>query len=238
VAVGNNNSTWYSTDGSDWTLAQVQPPAAEFLESQGFTTPEWGMDGLAVAGDKLVAWGNAFQSDGVRELQIGLWWTSRDGRSWSNVPYPLGASDNIGLAGGNIGLAAGPRGFVGVFEEGGQLVFRASADGSTWEQVHSLGAARSTGADGTEFALSVSSIAASDAGFVAVGGFGEFCLFTCAPGEIVIWTSEDGRSWSRLPSDARFARAGVSEVVAWGDRFVVGGTQDGEPAIWISHGLP
>lgn len=233
VAVGNNNSTWYSTDGSDWTLAQVQPPPAEFLESQGFTAPEWGMDGLAVAGDKLVAWGNASQFEGENPIglkQIGLMWTSRDGRSWSNVPYVLGASDNEGPG----AMAAGPRGFVAVFEDRNQLVFRASADGSTWEQVYSLGAARSTAADGTEFALSVSSIAVSDAGFVAVGGFGEFCLFTCPPGEVVIWTSEDGRSWSRLPSDARFARAGAHSVVAWGDRFVVGGTQDGEPVIWIS----
>ena len=153
VAVGNNNSTWYSTDGSDWTLAQVQPPPAEFFESQGFAAPEWGMDGLAVAGDKLIAWGNASQN-------IGVMWTSRDGRSWSNVPYVLGPSDNNGPG----ALAAGPRGFVAVFEDGGQLVFRASADGSTWEQVHSLGAARSTDADGTQLELSVSSIAASDAG--------------------------------------------------------------------------
>ena len=117
----------------------------------------------------------------------------------------------------------------------GQLAFRASADGSVWKQVQSLGVARSTDADGTQLELTVSSIAASDAGFVAVGEFGEFCLFTCAPGEIVIWTSEDGRSWSRLPSDARFARAGAPRVVAWGDRFVMGGTQDGEPVTWISE---
>ena len=59
VAVGNGNSAWYSTDGSEWSLAQVPQPPTQFFESQGFAAPEVDMRGIAVAGDKLVAWGTA-----------------------------------------------------------------------------------------------------------------------------------------------------------------------------------
>ena len=59
VAVGNGNSAWYSTDGSKWSLAQVPQPPTQFFESQGFAAPEVDMRGIAVAGDKLVAWGTA-----------------------------------------------------------------------------------------------------------------------------------------------------------------------------------
>ena len=230
VGVGSGNNAWYSTDGSNWSMAQVPPPPTEFFESQGFAAPEVAMRGIAVAGDRLVAIGTASRHTESTGLTAPVVWTSRDGRTWSNAVDPLDGE-------GPSAVAAGPGGFAAMTDEGGRRVVRVSADGSTWEQVADLGAARPTGADGTPLDLDVSAIAASDAGFVAAGGFGPRCLMAgvpCGPDEAVIWTSADGRSWSRLPNADLFARAGASDVVSWGDQFVVGGTQDGHPAIWIS----
>ena len=230
VAVGNGNSAWYSTDGSDWSLAQVPPPPTEFFESRGYAAPEVDMRGLAVAGDRLVAWGTASRHTEVSGLTSPVMWTSQDGRSWTNALDP---SDGEGPN----AMAAGLGGFAGVFDDTGQLVVRVATDGSTWEQVADLGAARSEDTDGMPLDLEVSGIAASDAGFVAAGGFGPRCLMAgvpCGPDEAMIWTSADGRSWSRLPKAEQFAHAGASDIVSWGDRFVIGGAQDGQPVIWIS----
>ena len=234
VAVGNGNSAWYSTDGSTWTLAQVPAPPTQFFESQGFAAPEVAMDGVAVADDTLVAWGTASRHTEDLGLTSPVIWTSQDGRSWSNA---LDASDGDGPN----AMAAGPGGLAAVFDDTGHLVVRVSTDGSTWEQVADMGAARSEDADGMPLDLEVSGIAASDAGFVAAGGFGPRCLMAgvpCGPDEAFIWTSADGRLWSRLPTGEQFAHAGASDIVSWGDRFVVGGAQNGQPAIWVSGPPP
>ena len=228
VAVGNGNSAWYSTDGSNWSLAQVPSPPTEFFESRGYAAPEVDMRGLAVAGDKLVAWGTASRHTEVSGMSAAVMWASDDGRTWSSVLDPSDGQDVSGLAGGSRGFAA-----VDI-DRGLVLVGRVSADGHTWQQADVLGPARSTDADGKTLELNVSSIAASDAGFVAAGGVGEPPVCTCEPGDVLIWTSADGRSWSRLPDAEQFASAGAYDVVSWRDRFVVGGAQDGQPAIWVS----
>jgi len=230
VAVGNGNSAWYSTDGSDWSLAKVPPAPTEFFTSRGYGAPEVAMHQIVVRGDTLVAFGTASYHTEDRGMTSPVIWVSPDGRTWADVPEALEDGEE-----GTV--AVGPRGFVAASNEDGQIVFRTSADGRTWEQVADLGPWRSEAADGTPRELTVESITASDAGYVATGGFGAPCLFTCGPSDVVIWTSSDGRSWTRLPSDEQFARAGASEVVSWGDRFVVAGTRDNQPAVWIS-GLP
>ena len=88
VAVGNGNSAWYSTDGSDWSLAQVPPPPTEFFESRGYAAPEVDMRGIAVAGDKLVAWGTASRHTEDLGLTAAVVWTSQDGGTWSTVLDP------------------------------------------------------------------------------------------------------------------------------------------------------
>jgi hypothetical protein len=231
IAVGNGNSAWYSTDGSDWALAQVPAPPTEYFASQGFATPEVDMRGLAVAADTLVAWGTASRHTEATGLTLPVMWISRDGRTWSNALDP---SDDEGQ---ENAVAAGPGGFAAVMDDGGEIVVLVSSDGDAWEQVDVLGPRRSEAPDGTVQELDVGSVAASDAGFVATGALGPPCLMggvPCEPVEAIIWTSDDGRTWTRLPSDVRFARGSGAGVVAWGTGFVVGGEQDGEPAIWIS----
>jgi hypothetical protein len=223
VAVGNGGP-WYSVDGSDWSLGEAPPPPTQPFVSQGSAAPEVSMRTIAIGGDRLIAWGTASSHTEDSGMSVPVMWVSRDGRTWADVP-----------PGGSEVMAAGSGGIAAADDDGGQIVVRMSADGETWEQVDDLGAARSTDADGTSLALGVSAIAASDAGFVAAGALGPECLLgPCKPGDVVLWTSEDGRSWSRLASDERFARGAASESVAWGSHFVVGGEHDGGPAIWIS----
>lgn len=231
VAVGNGNSAWYSTDGSNWSLANVPPAPTEFFTSRGYGAPEVAMHQIVVRGDTLVAFGTASYHTEDRGLTSPVIWVSTDGRTWTDVPEALEDGEEGAVA-------VGPGGFVGAGNDDGQIVFRTSADGRTWEQVADLGPWRSEAADGTPRELTVESITASDAGYVAAGAFGAPCLFTCGPSDVVIWTSSDGRSWTRVPSDDQFARAAASDVVAWGDRFVVGGAQDGQPVIWISGHPP
>jgi hypothetical protein len=231
VAVGSDNKAWFSTDGSDWTLAQVPPPPTQDFKSRGFAAPTVNMHGVVEAGEALVAWGSASLHTEDRGMHVPVMWTSDDGQTWVNVLDPRDAE--------LLTVAAGPDGFVAIGEEwdaasGVRVVVRVSADGQSWERVDILGPAWTRDADGTAVGLGVSSIAASKAGYVAVGELAQVCLLTCDPGEVVIWTSADGRSWSRLPNDGRFARAYPSGVVAWGSRFVGSGGLYGQPAIWIS----
>ena len=161
VAVGNGGP-WYSLDGSDWTHAQAPPAPTEFFASQGFGAPEVSMRAIAVDGDRLVAWGTASRHTEDSGLVVPVTWASSDGRTWTNVLSP----------GGSAAMAAGPGGFVAADDATGQVVVRMSADGDAWEQVDALGPARSEDAGGQVSELGVSSIAASDAGFVAAGQVG------------------------------------------------------------------
>jgi hypothetical protein len=235
VAVGNGNSAWYSTDASDWSLARVPPLPTQFFADQGYGTPEVAMHAIAVAGDTLIASGTASYHTARSGLSLPVLWTSHDGKSWTSVLDPQ-LRDEEGP------IAAGPGGFVNIVyslqdDPGtGSVVIRHSRDGDAWTRADSLGS-WFTEVDGTTMQLSVESIAASDAGFVAAGQVGPLCLLDgvpCEPLEALIWTSKDGRAWSRLPTNNEFAHAGASNVVAWGSRFVVGGRVDDRPAIWIT----
>ena len=53
-----------------------------------------------------------------------------------------------------------------------------------------------------------------------------------------VWTSVDGASWTRVPTEA-FQGAAASDSTAWRSRLVVvGTTDDGHNAVWISPPQP
>jgi hypothetical protein len=125
-------------------------------------------------------------------------------------------------------VTGGPDGFVAAGEAGGSAAAWFSADGQTWEKVDVL-------EPRSPIHVELKSAAASKAGYVLVDGDSDCFAGSCRPSaEAAIWTSPDGRSWSQLPSDERFARAGATHVVDFGSHFVVGGGYDGKPTIWIS----
>ena len=220
IAVGSDNKAWYSEDGSDWTQAEVPAPPTASFEAQGLPPPTVSMQGVAVRGETFVAWGTARSSSNSEEgMQQTVLWTSGDGRSWANVPdqhdlEPLRT------------VAAGPGGFVAtdMNVSGDARAIRFSADGRSWETVDAFESRLPSYDEGL-----VSSVAAASSGYVAVGGDGKCAKEPCPDAVATIWTSPDGRSWSRLPSDDRFevadaqrpanhSGAWATSAVAWDSR--------------------
>ena len=232
VAVGSDNKAWYSEDGSDWTLAEVPSPPTESFAAQGFGTPTVDMQGVAMAGDTLVAWGNAIAT-AARDATLvePVLWTSHDGRSWTKV------RDVSGI-GWLRDVAPGPNGYVAIgganLGDTGRIWF--STDGRAWQPADNF----------EESAGPIDlSIAGTSSGYVAAGGEGVCDVEPCPNAVAAIWTSPDGRSWSRVPGDDLFAvpdsRGGANHSGAWAmsavtrdDRFVVAGAYDTSPAVWIS----
>jgi hypothetical protein len=227
VAVGNDNQAWYSNDGSDWTLAEVPAPPTESFAAQGYSTPRVDMQGIVVAGDRLVAWGNAAATNAADTTMVApVLWSSEDGVSWATV------GDVAGI-GWLSDVAAGPDGFVAIggadLTDAGGIWF--SADSRVWEAAEAKGF---RDAQRSSPEVTKSSIAAASSGYVAVAGEAGCAVGPCPGARAVIWSSPDGRSWSRMPSDDRFESAWATSVDAWDSHFVVAGTYDASPAIWIS----
>ncbi|HEU5203225.1 MAG TPA: hypothetical protein VFU17_02885 [Candidatus Limnocylindrales bacterium] len=232
VAVGSDNKAWYSEDGSDWTLAEVPAPPTESFTAGGDAVPTIDMLGVTVAGDTLVAWGNAMATGagGATPVEPVLW-TSADGRSWTNVP-------DVSGVGWLRDVAAGPNGYVAIGGTGpgdtGRIWF--SKDGRAWQPADTF----EEGAGPMDL-----SIAATGAGYVAVGGEGLCAVEPCPNAVAAIWTSPDGRSWSRLLNEDLFtvadprnspnhSGAWATSVVSQDDHFVVAGAYDANPVVWIS----
>ena len=240
VAVGSNNTAWYSKDGSDWALAEVPPPPAEFVDRPDYPNVTVDLDGIAVAGDKLVAWGWAGADNGAEVIGRDIVMASSDGRTWSTV---LPEVTTV------VEVAGGPDGFLAIGVSNSGYDVWSSPDGQAWQRVASDAFdSRRSEAD-PDFETYVSTLAATGAGYVAVGnaatGQRHDCVVSlseCPPGAVVIWTSADGSTWSELATDDRFSSrhlgvafgARAETLLAWGSHFLVGGAHDGDPAIWIS----
>jgi hypothetical protein len=235
VAVGGDKA-WFSVDGSDWSLAAVPALPEEILarpDSERYVE----MTGVAAADNNLVAWGIAevpLADNSDEHLVVPLLWASSDGRTWANAIDPR--MDSL------TAVTGGPAGFVAAGQAGSEAAVWFSADGEVWERVAdgAFTSHWSEDSDGTPVndegipvKLILKSAAATSAGYVVVGGDGLCLIGPCPDQEAVIWTSPDGRSWSRVPSEDLFTGASANKVVAWGPQFVVGGEDDGKPAIWI-----
>lgn len=241
VAVGGDTA-WYSEDGSDWSLAAVPPLPAEILarpDEERYVD----MRGITAAGGELVAWGIAevpLPGAGDEHLVLPLVWASHDGRTWTDVADPSMTSVNT--------VAGGPAGFIAAGQLGPEPAAWFSADGQAWERIvgDAFESRWPAGPNGLRLngdpgdipvELRLASAAAAGAGYLVVGVDG-FCGSSegfCGSDEAVIWTSVDGRSWTRVPNDGRFEGGHAKASTAWGSRFVVGGEIDGMPAVWTSH---
>ncbi len=247
VAVGENDHAWYSNDGSDWTPAKLPPPPVDLVDRTDYPHVTVLLSGIAVAGDHLLASGWAGADNGKEIIGHDIVLTSKDGRTWTAAP--AGGSDGQSIAGG-------PGGFVAIDLDPDIDGWRvqSSADGETWRRTQSDAFRRSlpharpsddAGGDRNPFhGISVADVAAVEDGYVAVG-FEQACPGgQCWTTEAVIWTSADGQTWSRLPSDERFRSVGQWDssgtearwVVAMGSRIVIAGTYEDVPTIWISDG--
>ena len=221
VGVGDDKA-WYSVDGSDWSLAVVPPPPAAIQarpESER-------MNGVTAAGNDLVAWGIAevpTTDDPTDNLVAPLLWASRDGRTWLDVVDP--GMDSV------TAVAGGPDGFVATGTADSEAAVWFSPDGTTWERV-------GDGAFADPADLRLGSVAATSAGYVVVGGNGQCLSSSCPDQDVAIWSSADGRSWSRVPNADLLTGAKAYGAFAWGSRFLLGGAHDGKPVVWVSGSEP
>lgn len=143
--------TWVSSDGSDWTRPQGDPPARYYLGTLGSTvvaagTTSWGTIGLAatVSNDDGATWEDvSIQSDYefepdfvanngillaatraccvVPDVPVGLPLTTRDGFNWSIATQPH-------LSPADAAVAV-PGGFLTLSNDGSTAL---SAEGETW----------------------------------------------------------------------------------------------------------
>ena len=188
------------------------------------------MNAVVAAGPGLVAVGSEWSEEGLSAVV----WVSEDGLDWERVPYDGTVFGGHGLLRMEAVVAAGP-GLVAVGsdEPDGQTdaAVWISPDGLNWERVND----EAFGGPGSQYMMGVS---AGGPGVVAVG-------YAYADGATdgVVWTSPDGRDWTRLPDDGMvFGGPGnqrVWDVVAGGPGLVALG-QDGPPdelfdaAVWTS----
>jgi hypothetical protein len=252
VAVGSDNKAWYSTDGSDWTLADVPPPPLpQFYEQGGYSKPTVEMEGITVDGDTLFAWGTVSASvldvppDMMADRTAPILWASSDGRSWTHMLD--GEDGDFALL---EAVAGGPGGLVAIKDSGDvtvghpQFAVEISDDGRAWKKVDVFdprapwpanAAPYGEGGDiveGMPLDLKVTAAAATSAGYVAVGGDG-VCHPNRADGppwcvndEAAVWTSVDGRSWERMPADALFTLPKSSNPAgAWANEVVAWGSR-------------
>jgi hypothetical protein len=221
VAVGAGSAA-YSVDGSEWSVADV-PALPEEILAQPAEDRFVELAGVTASGSGLIAWGAAFvplAGNNIERFAVPLLWLSRDGRTWTSVVDP--SMDSVMTVGG------GPGGFVAAGKADGALVVWRSADGQSWEKVDELE---------DRSPIQTASVAGSMVGYVLVGGYSDCFSGDCRPSTApAVWTSPDGRSWSRVLGDDRFARSGVLGVVAFGSQFVMGGGHEDQPTIWASDG--
>lgn len=237
---------WYSTDGVGWRAAAV-PSAPDDIrhgvyDSAPGRTAAF-VDDVAVIGDRLVVIGSYTVSDpaaiGGDRAQRFIW-TSLDGVIFEDTPldetaFPADSSIASITSGPGGGVAVGwyiDRPNRARPEEPGQEAAAwASPDGRTWQRV-SAGQDAFTGIlDDYLSGAGLTSLAANDRGYVAVGdtNSGEHVA--------VVLTSVDGRAWQRMPDGPTFVTEGwtsIHFVTTWGSRFVAVGEYGGERVIWIS----
>lgn len=161
-------------------------------------------------------------------------WTSADGLAWSPVPDPDGTFGNAEPTSVTVG---GP-GLVAVGVEGGGTfdigAVWTSVDGTIWSRVphdDDVFGERRAGVD-----ITMSQVTAGGPGLVAVGKD-----WSNPDADAVVWTSEDGFEWTRVPHDENvFGGSGhqaISDVIATDSGLVAVGTERAarqQAVVWTS----
>jgi hypothetical protein len=237
---------WFSSDGVTWARTSV---AGSYGHPMGDVT----------------AFGNGFVAVGAgNAFDGGYIWTSDDGLKWTQVKDPALAGLTLtGVTDGPDGLVA--VGFTGVSgrPDNRSPAVLTSTDGLHWSRVGPGQQAfvPPTPADGITWSLQPASVTSSSVGYVAVGtasGFacqgpasaGWDCPYGLEVTEASVWTSPDGRSWTRVLRDPVFqgmhgpgsGLVSIVSVTTWKSHLVAVGLDDEAvggnnhwPAIWISH---
>ena len=195
--------------GPDGLVALVNhggPTIERWVSPDGRTWSTAATTGLHGSPTALLATSAGYVAAAIDGGGCGLFvWMSTDGRTWTDAgPGAAGPSTCVGRSQPNIPavdqLVAGSDGLLAVGTlAGGLSAIWGSTDGHSWH----LGQAPASGR--------IVRVAASGTGYVAVGDDGR------TPGGAAAWTSADGLTWTAAPSQASFAGATMTDVVALAD---------------------
>jgi hypothetical protein len=224
-------AAWTSADGTRWTRVAGQASFAGAI-----------MTGVRRIDQGYVAWGETFGGRDVQGTTIPPIWTSSDGIRWqraSGVTDSGGPGAPIGaiISVGNRLAAVGTRRLSDA--AGGTSVpgaWTSTDGGRTWSPAavadDSTGAPRSGG---------ILDVAADGSALLAVGRL-EPPEGQLGPASAAVWQSSDqGNTWTSLPGDPSFARAGMRHIVSRGSSFGVFGQADDSNAyadaelIWVAE---
>ena len=212
---GDAAAVWTSVDGLTWSRI----PHDELV----FGGPRnLGMNSVTAGGPGLVAVGHANPHDG----EDAVVWTSVDGFTWSRVPHD---EDVFGGAGevNMTDVTAGPMGVVAVgWEFSGfdadAVVWR-SADGLSWSRVPD-----DEEIFGGPSRQAIWGVIAHGNGVLAVG---EDRSRSPGDGDMAVWTSIDGITWSRGLVNEEIVGAGFPEgATVWGPGLVAVGSE----SVWLT----
>ena len=231
VAVGHEGPLFADTDAAVWTSPDgITWSRAPHDEAVFGGENDQSMTSITAGGPGLVAVGR----DSSGDDSDAAVWTSADGITWSRVPHGeavFGGENDQGMN----SVTAGGLGLVAVGGDGSAEDEDAAAwispNGITWSRVPHDEAV--FGGDSHQY---MSDVRAGGPGLVAVGrDFDD----TSGARVAAVWTSPDGRAWSRVPhSDAAFAEAEMNSVTASGMNLVVVGVDRSvrgwDGAVWIS----
>jgi hypothetical protein len=153
-------------------------------------------------------------------------WFSDDGASWRAADVPGSGPATMN------GVAAGPAaGLVAVGNDGDSLsgLSWSSPDGETWSSP-----ATDPSMDNGGSRIQVEAIVWAGAQFVA-GGHRNFGT---QRGTVVIWTSPDGRAWTRAPESVALGEGKLFGLAARSDRVIAVGSVGAPdyylPTVWLS----
>lgn len=173
-----------------------------------------------------VVWtGTRFVAVGSGLDDNGAFLDSSDGITWTRQPGSTADGLPMHLATGTGGVVA-----VGTFK--GIPAAWWSPDGLTWTLREGAFPTPALGIDRVE----VTSVAATDHGWLAVGRRDPECQLNCGlePFRAMAWTSADGLKWKQVPDQASFGKAGMTGVARLGSGFVAVGLAKGRAVVWTS----
>jgi class 3 adenylate cyclase len=215
-------AVWTSEDGREWKAVEGEAD----LQGAGNQV----MNRVASTSFGLIAVG----FEGLGGDRDAAAWASEDGLAWHRAAVLEGHADHgwqemrSVAAEGQTLVAVGEDGVVGDYD----AAVWVSTDGSTWHRQ-----ARTPTVLGGPGEQLMTSLVASDDRFVAVG-------WSTVHSDIdaQVWTSEDGRTWSRLSYDEEVF-GGDGDQLLWGleaaggDFIAVGRDESGggsDAAVWTS----
>ena len=207
VAVGSVDASadhrlgaiWTSPDGLEW---ERQTDRAGFLGTAAY--------GIATAGDRLVVVGSMVGGAPDDVALPAVAWTSDDALHWTPVESPAFA------VGPMRAVTATPLGVVavGFGIDDTRAAAWTSTDGSEWTAAPDQPAFAALGKP-----VRMAAVTANGAGLVAAGWKSD-----AGNGSGVVWGSQDGTSWARVPDQVSMSGASLAGVTFAGTAPIVAGT--------------